>query len=260
MIQLISAITGNSGGASGLPVIQQFNNYVWLSGQSNMAGRCETSELTGENAYLLDPITIGSNSAYIRDFTNNPTTWEILEAGVNTSDNALQFGIQPKLAYDLLTLMEVDLYFLQVAQGGKTIANWDEGSAFWNFIIDQTNAIKASDPKAKFEYFIWIQGESDGGGTGYDSKLWALITRLRNVINPNLKVLIVQMIDCQTGVSGLSFLQSEQASVAGDSSLNELIAKGGVGDGCRDTLHFDLGKYLDVADKCYEILSAMKKT
>jgi len=222
--------------------------FIWISGQSNAAGRIAASSFDAE---LQNPIEINGKKAYIRDYFNCPDNFEILEAGVNTSDDVAKAGIQPKLAYDLVTALQKDVYFLQCAEGGKAISNWADGSAYFTYIVDTTNEIKALYPNARFNHFIWIQGESDGGG-GYDDDLRDLITRVRANINPNIIFIIIQMIDCQTLVTNLSTLQAEQAEVAGESGLNRLIAKSG---SCIDGYHFDLAKYNSIADECFQIIT-----
>lgn len=233
---------------------QEKNLYVWISGQSNAAGRVNVSGLTGGNAYLADLITIGEHSAYIMDYASTPDDFEIIEAGVNTGDGTNQFGCQPKLGYDLINALGRDVFLMQCAEGGKAISNWNDGGDYMEYIKAKTDAVKLSDPLALFKYFVWIQGESDGGGAGYDAKLRNLIARMRRDISPNLIFIIVQMIDCQSGVSSLAGLQSQQASVSAESSKNFLVAKGSPYDGCQDSLHFNLSKQLDISDKVRDII------
>ena len=85
--------------------------------------------------------------------------------------------------------------------------------------------------------------------------------KLRNLINdlriytgtPDLAFIIVQMIDCQTGMTGLVDIQTAQLDVSGDDNVF-LVSKGSGPNTCRDTLHFSDEKYMDVADEVFEII------
>jgi hypothetical protein len=228
--------------------ISQLNEYIWFAGQSNSAGRAESVDLTGSLSYLASPLVVNGNTAYIRNYATNPTTYETLEAGVNTSDVAGRYGSELKFAYDYLVNKNRDLHILKMAVGGEPISSFADNTTYYNYIVNQTNAIKAADPLARFQTLVWIQGESDGGNTGYADKLRNLISRFRRDISPNLRVVIVQMIDCQTGVADLSALQNEQLEVSNDDTRNILIPKG-VSDTCRDTLHFSDNKYFEISDE-----------
>lgn len=248
-----------SGGGGFTP--PEIVNYDFGIGQSNKAGRMYSSDLVGELAYLAPPIEVGGNKGYIINKALGINEFQQMEAGVNTSDNAGQMGDQPKLAYNMVDYTGKDFYYIQVAYGGTPIENYIKGSANFDYVIDKARELRytasQNNQVARFRSITFIQGESNGGDNSgiYEGKLRQMIADYRTFLqSPDLVFIIVQMIDCQTGVVNLAQLQQAQFNVSQDSVNNYLIAKESAPQTCRDPLHFSNEKYLDVSDKVFEII------
>jgi hypothetical protein len=230
--------------------------YGLIAGQSNAAGR----RTAGMPTMYTGPMTLNGHTAYIRNMALNPDTFEVLECYVNTSDSIGRVGCQPPLAYHLLEGLQKDVHLLQCGWGGKTILNWDNGKTYMEWIVSTASelatAAAAEGKAARFPYCLWIQGESDGGDTTgyYRDKLRSLASRLRSRLGEeNMKFIIVQMSDCQTGVGNLAQLQATQEEVAQDAN-NFLISKASGPDVCKDTLHWAIEKYESVGQVAASII------
>lgn len=251
----------SSGGIVSPPQPSNEIDYYILMGQSNMVGRALSSELINELAYLAAPVTINGNSAFIINRYANDSEYQILQAGVNTQDEANpNFGIQPELAYRMVEYKQKDIYFIQCALGGTRIDAYRYGTSNFTWVQEQIIAAKiaanAQGKVARFKSVIWIQGESNGGDNSgiYEGGLRGLVNECRIYFQePELLFVIGQMIDCQTGVNNLSLLQDTQALVAQDEN-NALLAKGDGPQTCRDTLHWSTDKYIDAANDAFELI------
>lgn len=238
--------------------------YIILNmGQSNDAGRNAVStNYIGMWAYLADTIKVSGKYGYIRNYLGEDYQFKPLKAAHNAADglDRNQAGFQPKLMYDMVSYKNRDLYMLQSSQGGKKIVNWDDASqviAIWtDTSIASVRSMFLSQGKyPKFIACVWIQGESDGGNfaTSYGNALRRVISKTRTqTANPTLPFIIVEMTDCQTGVTNLAALQAKQEEVALD-SYNYLIGKGGAG-GCQDNLHFNFERQRYISDQIFAII------
>lgn len=238
--------------------------YIILNiGQSNASGRNPVStNYTGMWAYLADTVKIGGKYGYIRGYQADSAAFAPLKAAHNASDgyDRNQAGYQVKLMYDMVSYKSRDLYLIQSAQGGKKIVNWDDASqviAIWtdSTIASVRSMFLAQGKYPKFIAAIWTQGESDGGNfaTSWGNALRRIITKTRTqTANATLPFIIVEMIDCQTGVTNLAALQAKQEEI-GAETHNYLIGKSGAG-GCQDNLHMNFERMRYVSDQIFNII------
>ena len=231
-----------------------------LMGQSNAAGRMLSADLSPTYSELIGPMVVDGYTATILNKAINPDTYATMEAGVNTSDAVSKLGMQPKFAYEMLGYGNEDFKFIQCAYGGTPIELYQYGTANFTWFTDAVRDAKIDAASRGNEFVLksltWIQGESHGGDSTavYAAKLRTLISNIRIYTgSPDLAFIIVQMIDCQTGVTGLSAIQAAQADVAGDDNVY-LVSKSSGPDTCRDTLHFSDAKYVDVGYEVFEIV------
>lgn len=233
--------------------------YYILGGQSNMAGRAPSSSYSGNYTGLIGA---GSKKVYTKNYILNPSVFEQLETGVNSSDQSNQAGIQPNLGYDLCNYKGRDIYFIQAAQGGQPISVWASSSSMGTWLdstitLVQSRAIQEG-KRVIFKGFVWIQGET-GGGTdtaAYHTALSALIARVRILSDsPNLPTYIVQMKDCQSAVTGLTALQEVQEDVAGETN-NHLVGKNNTPPNtcAGDNLHFSYDTYVAIANYIFNLI------
>jgi hypothetical protein len=259
MLQFFQSLrTGGTVSAPPTDPNKPIRRYVINSGQSNAAGR----RSAGLPAQYTGQMVLNGHTAYIRNYALNPSSFEVLEAYVNTSDSVGRVGYQPSLAYHLLEAWQEDVRIVQCALGGMKINNWDDGKAFMEWLVATVNELKAEASAegytAKF-YFAWTQGESDGGDTTgvYRDKLRSLVSRCRSRFGtPDMPFIIVQMTDCQTGVGRLTELQATQAEVATDAN-NHLISKESGPDVCQDNLHWAIDKYVDVGVEVATLINSL---
>lgn len=227
------------------PITQPLDTlyYYIIAGQSNAAGRVIYTNWTAPYAGKIKTAT---HTAFTKNSALNPGSFDTLETGTNTSDQVGYSAGQPNLGYDLINYKNRDVYFIQSALGGQAITAWDVGQYLGDWLdssitLVQSRAITAG-KRSAFKGMIWIQGETGGGGdtATYHSKCNALFARIRAEANtPNLPIYIVQMKDCQTGVSSLGPLQDVQASI-GAQTNNVLVGKTDTPpNSCQDNLHFD---------------------
>lgn len=247
---------------------------LYNAGQSNDAGRVDVStNFVGAWAYLAGKINLNNDTAWIRSYnTTAVDQWEHMESGYNTSDDSSvsldRAGIQPYFAYEWLEYRGKDIYWFQSAEGGNAITQWTQSvRAPYRFSDSGLNGIRtrfeAEGKVVKFIGAVWIQGESDGGTdtTTYKTQLDSLekLTRIwMHDADSTVPFIVVQMIDCQTGVTLLSDLQAAQANWVVKRQLLgkavHIMAKGIDDDGCQDTLHFDWGKQQTLAERIFQLL------
>jgi hypothetical protein len=238
-----------------------------IFGQSNAAGRTNvTTNYVSSYAYLADPIILDGDTAFIRGYGSNYSSLDVLEAGVNSSDdmNDNRAGIQPLLGYNLIDYRNENVYFIQSALGGMAAFNWTTSSNPIYKWGDSTCADVRADFEAigkipVFKAFIWIQGETDGGSdtATYRTRLNQMKTISRDITEtPDLPFILVQMIDCQSGVTDLAKLQALQSLwVSENASDNVYILEKGVDtDTCQDTLHFTFDKYLGLTERIFQLI------
>lgn len=228
------------------------------AGQSNDAGRALTSEFTSYGLNGL--ITNGTRSAYTKNYMLNDSLYEVLETGVNSSDRAGEGGVQVFIGDSWINYRDRDLYIIQSAEGGRPITDWQAVRPKWHFIDSSVSSLEdmaaAQGKVVKWLGMVWIQGETQGGT---DSATWrleanSLFARTRAITRADLPVIIVQALDCQSAVSGLSALQAVQASVA-SGTYNILIPKSVGPNTCKvDNLHYGVAQYDATADAIFQYI------
>lgn len=238
--------------------------YIIINlGQSNATGRNAVStNYVGSWAYLADTIKKDGFYGYIRGYLSDSAEFAPLKAAHNAADgyDRNQAGFQPKLMYDMVDYKNRDIYLIQSAQGGKKLTNWDTDGqplAVWTdtAITDVKADFLAAGIYPKFLACVFIQGESDGGNfaTSWANGVKRVAADVRTYTgNGALPFIVVEMIDCQTGVTNLAALQAAQEGLASEPNFY-LIGKSGAG-GCQDNLHFNFERQRYVADQIFAII------
>jgi hypothetical protein len=255
---MIEYMQGVLSGGSTPPEPSNIVDYGLAAGQSNMAGRGDSTQLTGDTSYLSGLTVVDGNTAYIKNRAINPNSFDVMEAGVNTSDTVDDFGTQLELAYRMCEYKQKDFNYIQCAFGGTPIEDYVYGSDNFTWIMDEVRSVRysldAEGKELRIPFMIWIQGESNAGDLStYKSDLIQMINDYRvRLQQPNMTFVIGQMIDCQTGVVNLAQLQQIQLEVSQEVDNCILVPKSLAVNTCSDPLHWDNDYYISAGNYIFE--------
>lgn len=249
------------------PPVSTEMKLLMLDGQSNLCGRAYTGQFIGEYAYLNRPVDTLGYKVFINNIATNARSYDLMRAGINTSDKPSMVGMQTRLAYNLVLNKKEDIYINQAARGGWPIEEWsDTRKSMWKWVDSSVTAFKAlaaaSGKSPKFEGFVWYQGETNFQAiTRTDTATYAknfkkIVVNLRAITRPDLPIIMIKMSDCQGGVANLKLLQAVQEDLA-VKIPNVYLVKGGPNVCLSDYLHIAWQQHIYNADKVSDILLSL---
>jgi hypothetical protein len=249
------------------PVTDQYLDIYIIMGQSNSQGRATSSDLVLDlYKYLSYPMQWWYTKSYIINQTYNPMAYAQLQAGVNTTDAGSQagkWGIQPKLAWELMRYKNRDIYFLQNSLGGTEINLWRPSGGFMmdslELLVTRTNAYAVSLGKtARYKAAVWWQYEQDvfngTDSTTYINALRTVISDTRSYTgNSTLPFLIVQGLACQVAGGNFNSLYSNIQVIVGAESNNYLVPALGT-ETCSDAAHASAATYVLKSSQIFNLI------
>lgn len=233
-----------------------------ILGQSNANGHENVIRLTGENANLKERLIIGNDTGFIRNYWAGDS-FHIIKAGENTSQEPVRFGIQPRLASNLIHHFKENVYLLQSARNGYPIRHWHDGEPLMEYLIRAWDELKEEGRKkgfrVKIRSVIFIHGEADAAiySSTYKKELQELIARVRSRTNqPDLLFIIVQALSNSQCAKGVEVLQQKQLEVSQE--LNNALVPYTAEDSLFDGCHYNIATYNRKADAIFELIRDRK--
>lgn len=228
-----------AGGEAARPLVFVFN------GESNSGGKAPNSKAT--------PAELAPRSCVqIMNLDSGRFQFEDLRIGVNNLRDHFRLTGQPCHAWELELANAVaagkfpghkQVYLIKTGQGRSTVAEWAEGSAYWNKFIQRIDAAPAQLPPNP-QWIIWYSLGINDGSTPKPTWKPAVIEHLQRM-KKKLPGAIVLMTQFQSmGYTELSQAIAEIAATEPD-----VYAIDSTGDTLADKNHWDYEGYKTLTRK-----------
>ncbi|MEI8123223.1 MAG: SGNH/GDSL hydrolase family protein [bacterium] len=222
-----------------------------FNGESNSGGKAPNSEAT--------PAELAPRSCVqIMNLTSGRFQFEDLQIGVNNLRDHVRLSGHPSHAWELELANLVaegkfpgykQVYLIKTGQGGSTIAQWAEGSAYWNKFIQRIDAAPAQLPPNP-QWIIWYSlGINDTGG-GTPKATWkpAVIDHLQR-----MKKKLPGAIILMTQFQSMGYTELSQAIAEIVASEPDVYAIDSTGDTLADKNHWGYQGYKTLTRKMVNV-------